>query len=223
MKLEKANTDRVISELTTTYRKELVKEFMEVEEVQPSENMDSWLNNLIMDPMRKKTPFNLRRIAVFVVVFLSILITFSIGSEALRKDFLSFFMKNEDEYTYISINDEAEIKSYIDDVWDDAYLPEWIPEGYRLDEAYELSTTRFVVYVSGEEDIYFTQGSESRYFDSENGQYEQVLIGDLHGFLIIKENRKILYWHNDNVFFSLTAESEIEILIEIAKSIKKIT
>jgi len=224
MNHHKKNIDNLLETLISEDQEVTVKKFMAVDEVEPSEHMEKWIQNL-----RSKSQKNgmrigtLRIVASFFFIIMVIGITSTLGAEAVRHEFLSLFTKTEKEYTELVLGNESELMKYIENEWKNSYVPGWLPEGFRLDEAYELGTTRFMIYVKGESRIFLTQGTENRYLDTEETEFSTVNINNIEGILMSKGSQKILYWHNDKVFFSMTSDIKENEMIEISKKIKKIS
>jgi len=224
MNQQKENIDNLLETLILEDQEETVKLFMAVDEVEPSEHMENWIHNLKSNSQKHRMRVGALRIAASILFIITAIgISSTLGVEAVRHEFLSLFTKTEKEYTEFALGNESELMKYIENEWKGAYIPGWLPEGYKLDEAYELGTNKFMIFVKGESKIFLTQGIENRYIDTEEADVRTVNINNMEGILMSKESQSILYWHNDIVFFSMTSDIEENEMIEISKKIKKIS
>ena len=224
MNQQKENIDDLLETLVLEDQEETVKLFLAVDEVEPSYHMENWIQNLRSNSQKHRMRVGTLRIAASIFfIIMAIGISSTLGVEAVRHEFLSLFTKTEKEYTEFTLGNESELMKYIENEWKDSYIPGWLPEGYRLDEAYALGTTKFMIFVKGESKISLTQGIENIYLDTEESDLRTVNINNMEGILISKDDRNILCWHNDKIFFSMTSYIEENEMIEIAKKIKKIS
>ena len=224
MNQQKENIDNLLETLILEDQEETVKSFLAVDEVEPSEHMENWIQNLRSSSQKHRMHVGTLRIAASILFITMVIgISSTLGVEAVRHEFLSLFTKTEKEYTELALGNESELMKYIENEWKNSYVPGWLPEGFRLDEAYALGTTKFMIFVKGESKIFLTQGIENRYIDTEEAYVRTVNINNIEGILMSKESQNILYWHNDKVFFSMTSDIKENEMIEISKKIKKIS
>lgn len=149
--------------------------------------------------------------------------------------FYSFFIAGQSVYKLglvrieheksadISLNSEI----YDREVIETLYLPDYLPEGYKLLEqigkAYENNLIK-TIYTFNSYEIFLKQSIIRTNLDNENIMSTDVIINDNHGLYQEKENYKILVWTEHGYFYSLWCGSPNIAkydLIKIAESLKE--
>ncbi|MEL7609480.1 MAG: DUF4367 domain-containing protein [Bacillota bacterium] len=167
------------------------------------------------------------RIAVAIMIFITVSFTAIMSVKALRNSFAEFLLTFNADYTALELRKRDYSGIYIDDGQaigiSDAYIPSYIPEGFNLkslvmDEQintlyYENSEGKYI-HFSG-----FTSDAQSN-VDTENADtLETVTIKGRSGLLIKKEGVYTLAWSLDEYYFILTTDLSIDATLKIAESV----
>ena len=100
---------------------------------------------------------------------------------------------------------------------------EYIPEGFELEKSSVREQNISLKFVRGQE--YFNLNSRdisnSFSIDTENASVKQLLINGRDALYSIKENNKILVWHDDNMAYIMTGNISETDMIKIAENIEK--
>lgn len=200
----------------------------EIEGIQVPESMDDWFNRY-MDGYRKKESRDrhIRKIrkttskaAIILFVLLTSMLIVTLSVDAIRTRVLNFIIESNEKYTGIRVDDEP----VVDIKWKDYYYPVYLPQGFHINETYELKNQKIIRFINDEgQDIVFTQsvnGTEVQ-LDTEEGIVSEVLINGNAGILSEKPGKNILLWHNEEYSLWLNSKIDSEVLIRIAESVIK--
>ncbi|WP_018306724.1 DUF4367 domain-containing protein [Desulfitobacterium hafniense] len=169
-------------------------------------------------------------LAKVAMVFLAICLSLGVlaaTSEAARVKILNVLIEAEDEFTKIRFQPGLEKEAQNDEVshLEGMYLPEYIPEGFKIVNTETYASTKIIYYANEQgERIEFNQyASETMelMIDTEDAQVEKVLIHGVEGLISEKEGLTTIVWHNQEYSFYLASEIEREELIKMAKSVGK--
>lgn len=165
---------------------------------------------------------------VFFTVFISFIILLT-SVQAVRVKFLNFIIQIEKEFTSIDLK-EKKADNSLKDVsglpmeWENVYIPEYIPEGYKISKAESLVSTKIIHYSNEKNQIivftqYHNENTNLR-IDTENAKIDKVVINGFDGLLVEKNGTFTIAWHNNDSTFSLMSNVDKSILIKMAESIK---
>lgn len=159
--------------------------------------------------------------AIFCAAFISFTILIT-SVEAFRVKVLNFIIDVSKEYTNIDVenNNSSEIPSD----WENIYIPEYVPEGFKISTTQKLAFSKIIVYKNNVgQSIIYTQsigGKRNIRIDTEDAATEKILINENEGLLAEKNGRITIVWHNNDACFSLISEADKNELIKMAESIK---
>ncbi|EHL07730.1 hypothetical protein HMPREF0322_01624 [Desulfitobacterium hafniense DP7] len=176
-------------------------------------------------------------LAKVAVVFLAVCLSLGVlaaTSEAARVKILNFLIEAEDDFTKIRFqpglekeaqNDEVSHLEGIPEQWGNVYIPEYIPEGFKIVNTETYASTKIIYYANEQgEQIEFSQYTSETMelmIDTEDAQVEKVLIHGVEGLMSEKEGFTAVVWHNQEHSFYLASEIEREELIKMAKNVGK--
>ncbi|MDD4780223.1 MAG: DUF4367 domain-containing protein [Tissierellia bacterium] len=172
------------------------------------------------DHFHRKLKFFSKRVAIILLI-ITALSAVTIGSvDALRVRFINFIIEMRERDTDIKFIDDS-MKS-ISYSFENITL-EYIPEGFELEKSSAIEQNLNLKFVKGQE--YFNLNSRdisnSFSIDTENASVKQLLINGRDALYSIKENNKILVWHDDNMAYIMTGNISETDMIKIAENIKK--
>ncbi len=178
----------------------------------------------------KATATALPRVAViFFAVFLSFAVLLS-SVEAFRARVLNFIIEAGKEYTSIDLKETApdtfeEALSGIPPEWEHFYVPDYIPEGFKMTKAESLMVTKIIHYSNDKGLLIVFQQHDGRStnirVDTEDAVSEKISISGREGLLVEKKGLTTLVWHNDDFSFSLFSGADKKELLKMAESLKQ--
>lgn len=160
---------------------------------------------------------------ITALVAATLLISAAISAYAFKEQIQSFFKdffieesETHNQYSY-ETKEPQEITEGI-------YMPDWLPEGYSEsahNETEYLSTTTWVKennrIILRQKSLSDTGGS----FDTENAEYEEIILNSQKYYYIFKNNQHSLIWMNDYYTFTLwCANMSKNDVLKIATSMK---
>lgn len=171
---------------------------------------------------------------VFLILAIGFSTTMTVSAE-FRRVIYNLLLTTTERYTQIEI-----AREYTEFVDSDVYIrPEYsgstfaptvMPTGYEIESVEDSDSIYIVVYTNGENEIYFTQMSNSTSgklrVNTENAQrVETIMIGDSEALLVVIEEdigvRSQIVWSIGNHLLHLKSyENNPDELVVIAQSIK---
>lgn len=159
------------------------------------------------------------RIAIVVLIFIAICSITVISVEALRVPFLNLFINTKEKITDIEMNEGQTI----DEENNISVLFGYIPNGYQFmsEDAQERVTT-FIFINENEESIFIKRFSDEGTLgaDTENADYDVVMIKENQGFYSVKNGITTLVFTKNEYAYSITASIDLDEIIKIAENIK---
>lgn len=202
----------------------------EIERVNVPTTLDQWFENFVNEGKRlqkkKKRARYIKKISsrAAIVILLLIaslsLVTFTV--EAVRVRVFNFFMETNDKYTEVRVEEGADpIPNDVD--WDGYYYPSYLTEGYSFYSYEEAGVIRIINFASHDKVLIFTQAMNGTDFqlDTEDGVATEENINGNKGVLIIKEDKSLLFWNNNDTSFCLLGQIDKDEILRIAKNIEK--
>jgi len=158
--------------------------------------------------------------AAFILMMITV---FSVS--ALRKPFVEFIVSVYEKFSSIIFEQQAS-DMQPSTALESFYVPEYIPDGYALDEdnIIILSSQRILLFAGEHDTIEFQQfahTSSTFIIDTEGISTEQVFVGGNEGIYYSNKGKQFLVWTNDLYGFSLAGRMEKEVLLAIANSLKE--
>ena len=134
---------------------------------------------------------------------------------------MNFFLEVNDTYTEIQIQveDNQQTMPDIDQVG--YYYPTYLPDGYIYEEYRSYGKSVMITFSNGIEEISFDQSPNGANYqlDTEDAETRGVTIGESAGYLILKENRVILFWNDDmNSYTIISYDVEADEIMKMAES-----
>ncbi len=210
---------------------DLESEKDEIDKVKISKSMDDWFEKFIhtkeKEKQRKKWLKQIKlyssRVAVFILVLISMFAVVTMSVEAFRVRILNYFMEKSESYTEFRVDEVVDGQSTPQLDMDQYYYPTYLPAGYTYDSAQSAGNVAIFRYSNGEDVLIFTQGSNGSayHMDTEDAEMNEVPIGAISGYLIVKNDGIILFWNDDNTDFMINGNIKPNELIKIAESLEK--
>jgi hypothetical protein len=185
------------------------------------------LERLLLNKKRRENRFAavriLQKVAVIALVIIATVTVTIFSVEAFRVRVLNLFMEIKPEYTEFRLEEEDQSEGAARSVdWTDAYVPAYVPEGYRVESAENGSDMKTIVFINDEEKIiHYSQFSEnvSLNYDTENASMEDVTVNGNAGTLIVKGDNYSVIWQQANSIFVVMTQINEEETLKIAESI----
>ena len=209
----------------------------EGEEISPSPQFEQRMKKIFRSYERaewlkrvgRKTGKIIIRSAIILLILGSSLGIVTTVSDAAKVKIFNFFIDTKDKFTDIYFKEQeitpAEAEKRLKK-WHDAYIPTYIPEGFKVVNAEDLGLIRILDYDdnNGESIKYHCSPIEgfSLQVDTENAKVENIVFNHGEECMVIEKNGfTTLVWHNNEMLFSLRANLlERDEVIKIAESIK---
>ncbi|MHB8065221.1 MAG: DUF4367 domain-containing protein [Ruminiclostridium sp.] len=210
----------------------------EVEKNVPFPNeLDLSIKKLIKQYNRKKYFWNIwkrasRIVSRTAVVFLVFLLSFTIlvsSVQAFRTRFFNFMIEIGKEFTSINLKEKEESNNsrFANDIpsdWKNVYIPQYVPEGYKISDTNSLVTQKTIHYTAVNKAlIVFIQYSDKDTnirVDTENAKVSWIVINDEESIVSEKGGMTTAVWHNSDCAFSLIGHISKEELIKMAESVE---
>lgn len=208
---------------------ELNEKEKEFKDIKVPDSLDQWFLEFHRKWKRKRN-WNLAKrklkkmsvkVAIFLAVFISFLAIITMSVEAFRIRFINLLISKNDSYTEIqvSMQDNVTIPEIDSDIY---YYFAYLPEGYAFSEATVMKNSIFMIYLNGNDSVYFTQSyNEVNYqLNTEEAFVEDVKIGEYVGIFIHNSNANIVFWIQDNVTFLLEGNIPKSEMLKMAENMK---
>jgi len=210
---------------------ELESEKDKIDKVKISKSMDDWFEIFIHKKEKKKQrkkrlkqiKLYSSRAAVFILVLIGAFAAVTMSVEAFRIRILNYLMEKNESYTEFRVDEVVDGQSIPQLDIDQYYYPKYLPEGYNYDDSQVAGNVILLIYSNIEDAIIFTQGKTgfAYHLDTEDAKMNEVPIGDISGYLIVKDDGIILFWNDDDTDFMVNGSIEPNELIKIAESLEK--
>jgi hypothetical protein len=203
----------------------------EIDKIEVPESLDKWFYDFVEKDKKNKDRKKLlnriktfsRKAAVILLILISAMSALVFSVEAVRVRVLNFFMERNDKYTEVRINEETfdNLTPNLD--WESYYQPNYMPESYFFESSKAIGSLKVLKYTDGENQITFTQSNTEADFqlDTENAILNEIYIDGDPGQLIIKEDKIILFWYNQEASFNIIGHVDKDEIITISESMKK--
>lgn len=205
-----------------------------IEKIPYPPELDTQIKKIIVDHHRKE---GLKKVAkklpkaaaIFFVVLISCALLV-INVDAFRTRLLNFMIEIRDEYTSIDLRENPSKHSTDNDFFmsvecGDAYLPEFVPEGFSITDVETLTFTKSIRYSNDKnQTILFIQYSGENInlrVDTEDAKVKEILINGIEGISLEKDGYTTLVWHNNETSFYLESQIDKSLLVKMAESMKR--
>lgn len=203
---------------------ELSSEADSIEKIELSQSMNVWSKSFFgsVKVKRKASSHNFKKAAIYLIILFGVFTITTLSVEAFRIKFYHYFIEVKQEFARLYITRENTLKDPNLNI-DHYYYPTLLPEGFLFDDHSVLQDIISMTYNRGLDQIVFIQSTTKGDYqlDTEDAIVTKVPIGDFNGYLIVKNDRTMLFWHNENLEFFLKGNIESDDLIRMAESIKK--
>ena len=185
-----------------------------------SKSFEKKMKRLIRD--HKKTDFmkSFSKVAIIILVVVSMLLTTIISVEALRTRAFKVIKEIYKELSSISFivdNDDSDVDFVVK-------KPKYIPKGFKQIDINELNTMVLVVYEDGTgNQIVYHQAyimNNKIILDTEDAEIIDIEINGYDGQIISKRGQIQLIWFDEEHYFNISSTIDKEEIIKIAKSLK---
>ncbi|WP_243167944.1 DUF4367 domain-containing protein [Anaerocolumna cellulosilytica] len=160
----------------------------------------------------------LRKIAILLIIVLSMAFTTIMSVEALRNHFFCMLYKIYSDFTSVTFITENTGQDF-----DLIYSIPQLPNGYTKVQSTQTNSSFSAVYTNGENKLFFEQSyitNNQMILDTEDTlllQTKSIKGIELHYFT----NKELsqVYWSQDEYFFSLVSDLNIHMLLELSEQI----
>lgn len=213
--MEKIINNETLINALEIYERKRLGEYRETP-FTPSEKFERKMEKLIKSETNyyhKITRTKARRTAVAVAAAAALLAS-AMSVTAIRETILGFFISGDNNVNVIQYNTEKS-DAYPETI-EKKYTPEYIPEGYKLEDKTSDDTMYEEYYVKGESFLDFQQFTKNAYSSASDSEFSapKKLSGNGREYIIRKsEDMTMLVWETEGYVFELTGfESESEML-----------
>jgi len=192
--------------------------------------LDTWVEEYIKQEEKKEKKIKLiknikkqsKKAAIILLIIIAGISTLIFTVEAIRVRVFNYFIERNERYTEIRVEEENDIETPELD-WENYYQPTYMTEGYYFESEEDGGLIKILNYSDGKNQIIITQTNNSAgiQIDTEDATTERININGNEGFLTIKEDRSMIFWHNEERSFTITGNIKKEEIIKIAESIEK--
>lgn len=202
--------------------------------IEVPESLDKWFENYAQKENRKKNVISIlsgkniivKRIAVFLIAFIAISASLMLGVEAFRIKVFNFVLTDNTKYTDISVIEELDDQlTFPAGDWKD-YYPTYLPDNYILidyinTEGYKEAHFSYngdiiSFYLQGGSDDYIS------YIDTEGVIIEYTEVNMSDAIYVNKAGNSIIAWSIDDTLLKVIGPIDLEEVLKIAESIKKV-
>ncbi len=215
----------ILYEVLDMYVKEVAETLTvppELENYQFSERFERRMQRLIR--MQKKSYYRYintvaKRAACYILIVLTCMFVTVFSVKSLREPFVNFVVETYEKFTSLFVEkddptDNIELK---------VMLPQYIPEGYEIDDVIIDENLYMHVY-HGENDnyLFYTQDRDKNWLsiiDTENINVEKIYIRTFEGVYYINKNINYLIFNDGICTYSISGYISKEEMIKFAESI----
>lgn len=210
---------------------QLLKKYRNSEVPQSLNNWFNDYNKQIMTAQNKQENRarrikHLQRVAVVVLTLGLSLAVITLSVDAVRIQLLNWVVDIRETYTQITLNEQDAVDDVqIPDEWQRYDYPTYLPKGYALTKTSGLDEMKRMWFTNQHNnDIFFIQGTEgmSSVLDSEDAIISYEDINGYEAMVIEKTSMKFVTWHNETTLYVIRGNVDSDILIKMARSVKKI-
>lgn len=168
----------------------------------------------------------LRRSAVAALIVIVLLATTVASVEALRIRVLNFLMEIKPEYTSFQIKEGDNASGSGSPVvgWSKAYVPTYIPEGYKVSNSSNNAAYKRIIFENQEGlSIIYREINDVTTFnlDTENASVvKETSINGHKGTLAVKNSLVSVVWEMDGHVFTVQASTDEDTAVKIAEGVK---
>lgn len=223
-------TDKVVDAFYTGVASQLVEEMIAENDAldmpeHDFSSMDDWFASFNEKNERKEQLKTIKKhskkfLKVAVIALIMIGASFSglmIGVEAFRVSVFNIFVSEEVTHTLF---EQVE-----DDILEQLLIPypRIMPKGFKLYSYEELDEIKVIEFQNNVEDyITYTISKEgvSAQLNTENADVENIIFNDKELTLVSSENKRQIFWNNDDYSFNIVSNLDFEKIKKIINSIK---
>ncbi|HPJ03488.1 MAG TPA: DUF4367 domain-containing protein [Candidatus Limiplasma sp.] len=149
-------------------------------------------------------------------------------SHTIRVQVMKMLVQIEEQYTSLSLVEDADASFEIPAEWNGEYYPSYIPAGFEGNVVISFPGNHMVEFNDNENNaikIVFSEYGDSTManIDTENATIEAITIGNDSGFIAIKDSHIYIYWDNGRLFFVLQTNGiDEEVAVRIAQSVMRV-
>lgn len=178
---------------------------------------------------QRRESFNkyVRIAAVVILAITTVLATLTFSVEAVRIKVFDFLFQENEEYMQVipveTSGENERIKSLLSGDWENFYYPDYLPKGYRLEEAENEGLPYMMAFVNENGDVLlFSQQPADEgmlIVDNENTEKGELTINGSPAFWTSKNNETTLVWTLNGARFTAFGKVELEELIRLAENL----
>ena len=178
----------------------------------------------------KSTFYALNRAAAFVVLLFGLFLLSTVAVQAVRVNVLNFLISFEREYTSIQIggaDSNSIIGGNVYVTWTDAYVPTYIPDGFRITRLNNEQDYRYINYSHDDgRTVYYYELSamyESNIDTEDADRIENVSIHGLDALFVEKDGKLSIAWAGGDRMFVISAQVTENEIFKIAEGVRFIS
>ena len=159
---------------------------------------------------------------ILLVFFVSFSAAFAVSS-SVRYRVMELLIHVTDEYTTFGLGEVDNIE--IPAEWFGQYYPSYIPEDYEIDEFYGNEEAPGVIFAdSSGNQLDFAEHDEmsTLVIDTENAVVTYTTVHDLEAMVVEKGRWVAVVWAENDRYFCLTANTDADTVLQVARSVIKI-
>ena len=158
-------------------------------------------------------------IAMIVLIASSVTI---MNVEALRNAFSDFFVNTYKKFSTVRPVEDDSAPTTLEEIYEITYNI----NDFEIIDNEEDEYRRDIFYLKDDTVIYFSQETKKKYNHDVNTEEAEILTIDINGheaiYFIDNNNYYHIIWDNGDYIISLSSNISENVLIEIAKSVKKV-
>ena len=215
---------QALDEIAEEEGAKLQEELEEIEEVEFSIEYYKAIDD-ITNKRKRRRRFKYIKAAIIVFFVFCGGLTFAYNADADVRVFINKLFVNRG--TQLDVGDTPLPLEYdfseIPEIWEEFYVPEYMPAGYRVEQVCGFKKNILIYYTNGEKEIVYEQivGENMSYsYDLEHTYIEDIKIKKFDGLFIAGEKNNKIIWNQKGHKFMVDGEIEKEELVIIAESLK---
>lgn len=199
------------------------------------DSLDIWFDRFTSEQKKlerkkislKKRRIIAKRVAVFLVAFIAVSGSLTLGVEAFRIRFFNIFFIDNDTHTDLSVLEGNSGESNITkpEGWSSYYYPSYLPIGYDLNNYGGVEGYRELHFDDGMNDIYMVELSGEDSFlsdlDTEGVEPDFITVNGYDAIYVYKNDTSTIAWLIDDTLIKLSGPIDKSEMIKIAQNVKK--
>lgn len=174
----------------------------------------------------KRTLYKALRMSVIsLLVVTTVFIIAMTTVQAFRATVMNLWLDIGPAYTSFRLKGSEVVDSELVS-WTNAYVPTYIPEGYKLSTFSVGKLYKRIVFEDDQEPgstisyIELSSASHLNIDTEDASRFETVLINGYNATLVLKNDTVTIVWEMDGILFTIQAQTSVDIAIKIAEGVR---